>query len=94
MESPLFAAIGLPLLAAKTSRRFTHFVCLLLGGLGLLSMYFIKDPNLLLLSMIGVGIAWASILSMALCHVSRLIARRANGLFYGGVLTSLSLFHR
>ncbi len=57
-------AFGLPLLAARTSRRATHAICLLAGALGLVSVYFLKDPTLLLGSMVGVGVAWASILSM------------------------------
>jgi maltose/moltooligosaccharide transporter len=62
-----FAAIvafGLPLLAKITSRKITHSVSLVIGGAALISIYFIKEPNLLLLPMVGIGIAWASILSM------------------------------
>ncbi|KAA3438854.1 SLC45 family MFS transporter [Rufibacter hautae] len=61
--SAVFALL-LPVLAKRTNRRVTHLICLCLGGLGLISIYFIKDPNFLALSMVGVGIAWASILSM------------------------------
>ena len=57
-------AFGLPVLARMTNRRTTHMICLILGGLGLISVYFISNPQLLLLSMVLVGIAWASILSM------------------------------
>jgi len=57
-------AFGLPVLAAKTSRRNAHMICLILGGLGLISVYFLPDPQWLILSMVGVGIAWASILSV------------------------------
>ncbi len=57
-------AFLLPVFAKKTSRIWTHVICLLLGAAGLLSVLFIKDPNLLILSMVGVGFAWASILSM------------------------------
>jgi len=63
-----FAAIGfaflLTPLANRTSRKFVHIVALFSGGLGLLSMYFISDPYWLILSMIGIGFAWASILAM------------------------------
>jgi maltose/moltooligosaccharide transporter len=58
------AAFLLPVLARKTSRRVTHLLALTCGGLGLISMYFITDPNWLWASMVGVGIAWASILSV------------------------------
>jgi maltose/moltooligosaccharide transporter len=58
------AAFLIPALARKTSRRFTHALCLLVGSLGLLSILIIADPRYLLVSMVGVGVAWASILSM------------------------------
>ena len=57
-------AFGLPWLARKTSRRDAHMICLILGGLGLVSVYFLPNPQWLVLSMVGVGIAWASILSV------------------------------
>ncbi len=57
-------AFLLPVLARRTSRKVAHAVCLVLGAAGLSSIYLIQAPNLLLLSMVGVGIAWASILSM------------------------------
>jgi maltose/moltooligosaccharide transporter len=58
------AAFLIPVLARRTSRRLTHALCLLAGSLGLLSIFIISDPRYLLASMVGVGIAWASILSM------------------------------
>jgi len=57
-------AFLLPVLAKYTNRRITHMISLIAGGVGLLSFYFIKDPNLLIIPMVGVGIAWASILAM------------------------------
>ena len=57
-------AFGLPVLARWTNRRITHAVCLVLGALGLLSVFVITQPKWLLASMVGVGIAWASILAM------------------------------
>jgi maltose/moltooligosaccharide transporter len=57
-------AFGIPVLARLTSRRVTHLICLIAGGLSLLSVYFITDPTMLMVSMIGIGIAWASILSV------------------------------
>ncbi|HEY9712866.1 MAG TPA: MFS transporter, partial [Chroococcales cyanobacterium] len=57
-------AFLLPKLAQATSRKMVHGVSLVLGGLSLISVFFIHDANLLQLTMIGVGIAWASILSM------------------------------
>jgi maltose/moltooligosaccharide transporter len=58
------AAFAISALARKTSRRAAHAICLVCGAAGLLSITVITDPNLFLGSMIGVGIAWASILSM------------------------------
>ena len=57
-------AFGIPILARRTSRKMAHTICLLCGALGLASVYVIPDPRYLLGSMVGVGIAWASILSM------------------------------
>jgi maltose/moltooligosaccharide transporter len=58
------AALLLPMLAKATSRKITHMICLLVGGVSFISIYFITVPEMLLVSMVGVGIAWASILSM------------------------------
>ncbi|MBI2537441.1 MAG: MFS transporter [Gemmatimonadetes bacterium] len=57
-------AFGIPVLAKKTSRKVTHTICLVAGAMGLLSIFALTDPRYLLGSMVGVGIAWASILSM------------------------------
>ncbi len=57
-------AFMIPVLARRTSRKVAHMLCLLAGAAGLLSIFVIKEPLLLLGSMVGVGIAWASILSM------------------------------
>jgi maltose/moltooligosaccharide transporter len=57
-------AFALPVLAKWTSRKIAHAVCLVLGALGFLSIFVITDPRFLLGSMVGVGIAWASILAM------------------------------
>jgi maltose/moltooligosaccharide transporter len=58
------AAFAIPLVANRTSRKAAHAICLICGALGLVSIFFLKDPRFLLGSMVGVGIAWASILSM------------------------------
>jgi maltose/moltooligosaccharide transporter len=57
-------AFLIPVLARRTSRRIAHAVSLVFGAVGLLSILVISDPTLLLVSMVGIGIAWASILSM------------------------------
>src|SRR5690606_26123508 len=58
------AAVMIPFVAGLLGCRRCHAVNLSLGGIGLLSFFFIREPSMLLLPMIGVGIAWASILSM------------------------------
>ncbi|HYP28383.1 MAG TPA: MFS transporter [Blastocatellia bacterium] len=57
-------AFALPWLAARTSRKTVHSLALVCGGLSLLSVYLISNKYLLILSMVGVGVAWSSILSM------------------------------
>ena len=58
------AAFAIPVLANRTSRKAAHAICLVCGALGLLSIFVVSDPRGLLGSLVGVGIAWASILSM------------------------------
>ena len=76
-------AFGLPVLAKHTSRRVTHMICLILGGLGLISIYFISDPFWLIASMIGVGIAWASILSMPYAMLAGALPADKMGYYMG-----------
>jgi len=76
-------AFLLPVIAKKTRRKFTHFLALVLGGLGLMSFYFITNPVLLLISMIGVGIAWASILSMPYAMLSSALPSEKMGYYMG-----------
>jgi maltose/moltooligosaccharide transporter len=80
------AAFLLPLLAKITSRKFTHFIALTCGGLGLISLYFIKEPttfNIEWLPMIGVGIAWASILSIPYAMLSGVLPSSKMGYYMG-----------
>lgn len=58
------SAFLLPLIAKQIGRKATHSIALALGGISFISLYFINDPNILLIPMIGVGFAWGSILSM------------------------------
>ena len=76
-------AFLLPIVAKKLSRRITHLIALCLGGVGLISVYFISDPNLILVSMIGVGIAWASILSMPYAMLSSILPANKMGYYMG-----------
>ena len=80
------AAFLLPLLAKKTSRKFTHFFALTVGGFGLISLYFIQTPttfNIEWLPMIGVGIAWASILSIPYAMLSGALPSNKMGYYMG-----------
>jgi maltose/moltooligosaccharide transporter len=76
-------AFGLPYLAKKTSRKITHSIALIFGGIGLISFYFIKDPNLLIIPMVGVGIAWASILSMPYAILTGSLPAEKMGTYMG-----------
>jgi maltose/moltooligosaccharide transporter len=76
-------AFALPKLAATIGRKATHAAALVCGAAGLLSLYVIHDKYLLLLSMIGVGIAWASILSMPYAILSTALPARRMGVYMG-----------
>ena len=76
-------AFSLPALARMTSRKAVHAGALACGGVGLLSMYLIQDQYLLLLTMIGVGIAWASILSMPYAILSGALPPERMGVYMG-----------
>jgi maltose/moltooligosaccharide transporter len=81
-----FAAVVaflLPVIAKKTSRRFVHMISLVIGGLGLASFYVVTNPNLLLLSMLGVGLAWASILSMPYAILAGALPPKKMGVYMG-----------
>jgi len=76
-------AFGLARLAAITSRKTVHAVSLILGGLGLLSVYLIHDKYFLLITMVGVGIAWASILSMPYAILAGALPPARMGIYMG-----------
>jgi maltose/moltooligosaccharide transporter len=77
------AAIAIPLLVRRIGLRWSHLVNLWLGGAGLLSFLFIRDPDWLLLSMVGVGVAWASILSLPYAMLSDNLPARKMGVYMG-----------
>ena len=76
-------ALALPGLAERTSRKTVHIVSLLCGAAGLLSVYFMHDKYLLLLSMVGVGIAWASVLAMPYAILSTAVPPKRMGVYMG-----------
>ena len=76
-------AFFLPKIAAAFGRKKTHAISLILGGLGLISIYFIQDKYWLLFSMIGIGIAWASILAMPYAILAGSIPAKKMGVYMG-----------
>ncbi len=76
-------AFFLPLLAGLTNRRVTHMIALLAGAIGFVSIYFITNPNLIILSMLGVGLAWASILSMPYAILTGSLPAHKMGTYMG-----------
>ncbi|MBN1926805.1 MAG: MFS transporter, partial [Prolixibacteraceae bacterium] len=76
-------AFLLPLLAKYTSRRFTHFICLMLGAAGLASIYLFKATGPLWIPMVGIGIAWASILSMPYAILTGSLPQHKMGIYMG-----------
>lgn len=77
------AAFIIPILASRFNRRVAHLVCMTAGGLGLASFLVIDDPNWLLLSMVGVGMAWASILSVPYAILSGALPAAKMGVYMG-----------
>jgi maltose/moltooligosaccharide transporter len=73
----------LPTLARSLGRAHTHAFCLVAGAAGLLSVAVIHDPKLLFLSMAGVGIAWASILSMPYAILAGSLPSGRTGVYMG-----------
>lgn len=77
------AAFILPVFARHTSRKTVHLVCLVIGGLSLFSIYGIRDLDTLFVPMIGVGIAWASILTMPYAILAGALPANRMGYFMG-----------
>jgi maltose/moltooligosaccharide transporter len=77
------AAFLIPVLAKRIGRRGAHALNLALGGLGLIGIFLIRDPSLLWLPMIGVGFAWASIVSMPYAILSGAVPGRKMGVYMG-----------
>jgi len=82
LMAALFAFL-LPVLARHIGRKFTHALCLTLGGIGFISIFFITNQYMLLLSMACVGIAWASILSMPYAMLTQSLPANKMGVYMG-----------
>ena len=76
-------SFALPGLARRLGRKHTHSLCLLMGALGLMSVVVIHNKWLLLLTMVGVGIAWASTLSMPYAVLAASIPPARTGVYMG-----------
>ncbi|MGH7129578.1 MAG: MFS transporter, partial [Planctomycetaceae bacterium] len=77
------AAVLLPFMAQRLGCRRCHAVNLAIGGSGLLCFRFIADPTLLLLPMVAVGLAWASILSLPYVLLSGTLPANKMGVYMG-----------
>lgn len=76
-------AFLLPVIARKTNRRYTHAFALFMGAIGYLSILVVPNPNWIILSMLGVGIAWASILAMPYAILTGSLPSHKMGTYMG-----------
>jgi maltose/moltooligosaccharide transporter len=76
-------SFALPVVAERLGRRLTHGLCLLTGAVGLVSVAFISNKYLLLVSMVGVGVAWASVLSMPYSILAGALPPGKTGVYMG-----------
>jgi maltose/moltooligosaccharide transporter len=79
----VLAAVAIPVMVRAMGLRLSHLVNLWLGGLGLLSFLVIRDPHWLIASMVGVGFAWASILSLPYAMLSDNLPAAKMGIYMG-----------
>jgi maltose/moltooligosaccharide transporter len=73
----------IPSIAKSIGRKKTYSFSLLMGGIGLASMYFVHDKTILLLSISGVGLAWAAILAMPYAMLSGSLPADKMGVYMG-----------
>ncbi|MEE4116551.1 MAG: MFS transporter [Marinilabiliaceae bacterium] len=78
-----FGLLVLPWLAKMTNRKITHSISLVVGGIGLASILFIKEPEMLIWSMVGIGMAWASILAMPYAILTGSLPQNKMGVYMG-----------
>ena len=78
----IFAFLS-PSLAKKYGRKNVYSFSLIMGGLGLASIFFVHDKTILLLSMVGVGMAWASILAIPYAMLSSSLPAEKMGVYMG-----------
>jgi maltose/moltooligosaccharide transporter len=76
-------ALSLPVLAKRLSKKGTHALALIIGAISLLSFMIIDNADFLILPMIGIGIAWASILAMPYAMLANSIPANRMGMYMG-----------
>lgn len=76
-------AFALPAIAKRFGRKRTHAISLFIGGVSLIGIYFMPDENWVVLCMIGIGIAWASILAMPYAILAGSIPPLKMGVYMG-----------
>ena len=76
-------ALMLPVVAKRLSKKVTHSIALCIGGVSLLSFLIFKDPHMLIIPMIGIGIAWGSILAMPYAMLASSIPPKRMGVYMG-----------
>ncbi|RLE04216.1 MAG: MFS transporter [Bacteroidetes bacterium] len=78
-----FGLILLPFLAKLTNRKITHSIALIVGGVGLASLMILDNPQHMIFSMIGIGLAWASILAMPYAILTGSLPAHKMGIYMG-----------
>ena len=76
-------ALLLPIVAKRLTRKVTHAIALMIGGASLLSFLIINDPHFLIIPMIGIGVAWGSILAMPYAMLASSIPPKRMGVYMG-----------
>ncbi len=79
----VFGLLLLPFLARVFNRKITHSIALIAGGIGLASIYIIGNPQHMIFSMLGVGLAWASILAMPYAILTGSLPSNKMGVYMG-----------
>ncbi len=78
-----FGLVLLPFLAKLTNRKITHSIALIVGGVGLASLMILNNPQHMIFSMIGIGLAWASILAMPYAILTGSLPAHKMGIYMG-----------
>jgi maltose/moltooligosaccharide transporter len=76
-------ALSLPIVARRLTKKVTHSIALAIGALSLLSILIFHDPHFLIIPMIGIGIAWGSILAMPYAMLASSIPPKRMGVYMG-----------